>query len=229
MGLEISSPYCFTVEPFRTVQVRTDLLIKLPAGVTGRIHELPRPGSIPLYVQQETIPSNFGSAVEISVKNTIDKKVTVERGCKLARMVPTTYYQPEILVKPLQLEALVPPNTRVVPPPPYGHQHIKTLTTTTNSLEHAVQQPVLQQFPSGLLPTNGQGQGEPQSCQHMPVVSDPQDMTVVPSQSGPVQSGLQPMSALLNSFVNPIAAAQPSSQGVTTIISPLSNLPMQHQ
>ena len=78
IGLKISSPYCFTVEPFWTVQARTDLLIKLPTGVTGRILELPKPGSIPLHVQQESIPSNFGNAVEISVKNMIDKAVTIQ-------------------------------------------------------------------------------------------------------------------------------------------------------
>ena len=78
IGLKISSPYCFTVEPFRTVQAWTDLLIKLSTGVTGRILELPKPGSVPLHVQQETIPSNFGNAVEISVKNMIDKAVMVE-------------------------------------------------------------------------------------------------------------------------------------------------------
>ena len=78
IGLEISSPYCFTVEPFQTVQAQMDLLIKLPTGITGRILELPKPRSIPLHVQQETIPSNFGNAVEISVKNMIDKAVTIQ-------------------------------------------------------------------------------------------------------------------------------------------------------
>ena len=230
IGLEISSLYCFTVEPFRTVQAQTDLLIKLPTGVTGRILELSKPGSVPLHVQQETIPSNFGNAVEISVKNTIDKAVTVERGCKLARMIPTTYYQPEILVKLLQLETLVPPNTPVVPLPLYGHQHVTTMTPMMDSLGQVAAQPVSQdqQFPNGLSHSSSQGQGDPQT-QHMPAILDPQNMTTVPLQGGLIQSGLPPMSTLLSSLVNPTMVTQQNGKGVTTIVSPLSNLPMQHQ
>ena len=186
VGLEICSPYSYTVEPFRTIQVRMDLLIKFPTGVTGKILELPVAGSLPLHVQQETIPSNFEDVVEISVKNTIGKRVPIQRGCKLVRMVPTTYYQPEILVKPLQPGTLVPPNLQVVPPPPYGHQHIL-------------------------------------------VKQDQRDVASVPLQGGQAPDSLLPMGTLLDSLANPTMVMQPNDQGVTTIVSPLSNLPMQLQ
>ena len=133
-------------------------------------------------------------------------------------------------MKPLQLETLVPPNTPVVPPPPYGHQHITTMTPMTDSLGQTAAQLVLQdqQFPNGLSHSSSRGQGDPQT-QHMPAILDPQNMTTVPLQGGLVQSGLPLMSALLSSLANPTMVTQQNNQGVTTIVSPLSNLPMQHQ
>ena len=140
-------------------------------------------------------------------------------------MIPTTYCQPEILVKQLQLETLTPPNTPVVPPPPYGHQHITTMTPMMDSLGQVAAQLVSQdqQFPNGLSHSSSQGQGDPQT-QHMPAILDPQNMTTVPLQGGLVQSSLLPMSALLSSLANPTLVTQQNDQGVTTIVSPLSNL-----
>ena len=36
-GIDLYSAYGYTIDPFRTIQVRTDLQITLPLGVTGKI------------------------------------------------------------------------------------------------------------------------------------------------------------------------------------------------
>ena len=138
IGLELYSPYVYEIEPFRTIQICMDLLIKLPTGVTRKI--LARGEGSLFHVVADSIPSNFEKVVEISVKNPIDKKVSIPRGCKIARIIPQMYYQPEIFLKPLQPKMPTTPDVHVVTPPPYGHQQVLRTSSTDGQMQGCTQQ-----------------------------------------------------------------------------------------
>ena len=87
--LEVYSPYTYTIEPFRTIQVRTDLQINLPVGVTGKV--LSRPGDPAHFsVCVTTIPSNYKEAIEVTITNYSDHPIVINQGCKIARILPQT-------------------------------------------------------------------------------------------------------------------------------------------
>ena len=88
--LQIRNPFSFTVEPFRTMQIHLDLLMRLPTGVTRKI--LTGPECSPLCIIPQTIPSHYEDIVELSIQNTTDRRVSVSKGRKLAKMVLMTYY-----------------------------------------------------------------------------------------------------------------------------------------
>ena len=199
LGLELYSPYTYTVDHFRTIQIRLDLTIKLPVGVTGRI--LPYIESPFIQVYAETIPSNFEEVIKISVKNTIDKKVNVNRGCKIARLVPQTFYQPDIYLKPFE------PGTCVVPPPPYGHQHVMTMSQLEGTPQMGSQSQTLQSVPS------------------MTKVQEETDLLST-QQPPALMSGLS-HAAVLNQqegVIHHTAATQPCDSGTVMVVNLLSHL-----
>lgn len=228
IGLEIYSPYSYTVDAFRTIQIRTDLLIKFPSGVTGRI--LPKSEVSPLHVIAETMPSNYEDVVEITIKNTIDKALSVQRGCKIARIVPQTYYQPEIYVKPIQPGMTIPPNLRLVPPPPYGHQHTVMTFPAEGQQQGTHQQGA---HPDIHLPNLQLGNQDQGNClngsQQASLVPNPLGSAVVSLQDTPVQDSIPSVSTLLSSLVRSTAVTQQNDQEVVTVVSPLTHLPMQQR
>ena len=56
IGMEICNSYSFMVDPFWMIQVRMEILIKLPTGIIGRI--LSGAECSPLHEQPQTIPSH---------------------------------------------------------------------------------------------------------------------------------------------------------------------------
>ena len=73
--------------------------------------------------------------MEISVKNPIDKRVSIPRGCTIARIIPQTYYQPEIYMKPLQPRMPTTPNVHIVAPPPYGYQQVLRTSSADGQMQ----------------------------------------------------------------------------------------------
>ena len=230
IGLELYSPYVYEIEPFRTIEICTDLLIKLPTGVTRKI--LARGEGSLFHVVADSIPSNFEKVVEISVKNSIDKRVSIPRGCKIARIIPQMFYQPEIYVKPSQPRMPTTPNVHVVAPPPYGHQQVLRTSSTDGQMQgvHPVV-PQGQQLTADVpvaakIQDQGCQQIGQQSLSQVSQVSQVAVMSLQGNQGNQVKGNL-PLAS--NMLVHQAAVTQQNEQGVVTVVSPLSQFPIQQQ
>ena len=228
IGLGLYSPYVYEIEPFRTIQICTDLLVKLPTGVTGKI--LARGEGSLFHVVADSIPSNFEKVVEISVKNPIDKRVSIPRACKIARIIPQTYHQPEIYVKPLQPRMPTTPDVHVVAPPPYGHQQVLRTSSTDGQMQGVHPAVPQGQQPTANVPVAAkiQDQGCQQSGQWSQVPSTQQVavMSLQGNQGNQVEGNL-PLAS--NMLVHQATVTQQNEQGVVTVVSPLLQFSIQQQ
>ena len=151
VGIELYSAFMYCVKPFQTTQIRTDVQICLPNGVTGKV--MPKAGNpITLTISPTVIPSQYKEPVEVTVTNASDQPFVISRGFKVARLRLQTLYQPVLDLQPLSPTSAY---SSISQPPPYGHQHaiIKTEEAATFPLSHPGPSTPHQPPQQGVIPT----------------------------------------------------------------------------